>query len=192
MLKCFPAGQKAARQGLLSQAASHLSQAGPYGWLPLTAAYLQANQLQPALLLLQHAIAQSYSPATLPFPHHSSGAGVAALGHGSSMTVLSNGSISGDKPQADDSKDASSKLQQAAAQQLAGQWAQLVQNLIEEANRGTALTLLLFPVASIRQLGTAQVWHLVHPRQPAPAVQGLSQVCLRSFIAAIFLHVSKH
>lgn len=44
-------------------AISHYSQADAYGWLPLTAAYLHANQPQPALLLLQHAIAHSYSIA---------------------------------------------------------------------------------------------------------------------------------
>jgi hypothetical protein len=44
-------------------AISHYSQADAYGWLPLTAAYLHANQPQPALLLLQHAIAHSYSRA---------------------------------------------------------------------------------------------------------------------------------
>ena len=50
-------------QGSLPVAISHYSQADAYGWLPLTAAYLHANQPQPALLLLQHAIAHSYSRA---------------------------------------------------------------------------------------------------------------------------------
>jgi hypothetical protein len=47
----------------LPVAISHYSQADACGWLPLTAAYLHANQPQPALLLLQHAIAHSYSRA---------------------------------------------------------------------------------------------------------------------------------
>lgn len=50
-------------QGSLPVAISHYSQADAYGWLPLTATYLHANQPQPALLLLQHAIAHSYSTA---------------------------------------------------------------------------------------------------------------------------------
>lgn len=50
-------------QGSLPVAISHYSQADAYGWLPLTAAYLHANQPQPALLLLQHAIAYSYGRA---------------------------------------------------------------------------------------------------------------------------------
>lgn len=50
----------ASRQGALPVAVSHYKQAGIYGWLPLTAAYLKANQLQPALALLQHAIVDNY------------------------------------------------------------------------------------------------------------------------------------
>lgn len=42
-------------------AVSHYTQAGICGWLPLTAAYLKASQLQPALALLQHAVADSHS-----------------------------------------------------------------------------------------------------------------------------------
>lgn len=53
----------AVRQGSLPRAISHYSQANAYGWLPLTAAYLHANQPQPALLLLQHAIAHTYGRA---------------------------------------------------------------------------------------------------------------------------------
>ncbi len=57
------AGSEGVRQGSLPVAISHYSQADAYGWLPLTAAYLHANQPEPALLLLQHAIAHSYSRA---------------------------------------------------------------------------------------------------------------------------------
>lgn len=56
------AGCTALRKGALPSAMHHYTCANMYGWLPLTAAYLTANQLQPALALLQHAIAHSYSP----------------------------------------------------------------------------------------------------------------------------------
>lgn len=54
------AGLAAVNQGSFQAAISHYTQADFFGWLPLTAAYLHANQLQPALLLLQHAIAHTY------------------------------------------------------------------------------------------------------------------------------------
>lgn len=54
------AGLAAVNQGSFPVAISHYTQADFFGWLPLTAAYLHANQLQPALLLLQHAIAHTY------------------------------------------------------------------------------------------------------------------------------------
>lgn len=61
VLRITDAGHLACVQKSLHQAISHYIQAGLYGWLPLTAAYLHANQPQPALLLLQHAIAHTYS-----------------------------------------------------------------------------------------------------------------------------------
>ena len=51
----------ALHQRALPMAVSHYTQAGICGWLPLTAAYLKASQLQPALALLQHAVADSHS-----------------------------------------------------------------------------------------------------------------------------------
>lgn len=50
----------ALHQRALPLAVGHYTQAGVYGWLPLTSAYLKANQLQPALALLRHAVADSY------------------------------------------------------------------------------------------------------------------------------------
>ena len=55
------AGLAAVHQGRLPAAIHHYSQAKPYALLPLTAAYLHANQLQPAVRLLQHAIAHMYN-----------------------------------------------------------------------------------------------------------------------------------
>lgn len=51
----------ALHQGALPRAISHYTQANIYGWLPLTATLLKANQLQPAFVLLQHAVAYSYT-----------------------------------------------------------------------------------------------------------------------------------
>ncbi|DBA81543.1 TPA: hypothetical protein ACH3X1_007317 [Trebouxia sp. C0004] len=63
VLEHLKQGSVGVHQGSLPVAISHYSQADAYGWLALTAAYLHANQTQPALLLLQHAIAHSYSRA---------------------------------------------------------------------------------------------------------------------------------
>lgn len=79
------AGCTALHQGALPSAISHYTLANMYGWLPLTATYLSANQLQPAVALLQHAIAHSYSHQA---NHHSTLAAASATQLAAEWSVL--------------------------------------------------------------------------------------------------------
>lgn len=136
----LPAGQQAAKAGSLATAISHLSQAGPYGWLPLTATYLHANQLQSALLLLQQAVAQAYASQTCTAQAHSP----ATQAHSPAA-------------QAHSSDEAGKAVEWVAAQQLAQQWASLIVSVIKEGTKQDELTLLLFPAADTPQLGVPEV-----------------------------------
>ena len=107
---------------------SHYTQAGVYGWLPLTAAYLKANQLRPALALLQHAVADSYS-------RH--------LCHESTVPAAA--------------AEAARPAAAAAARRLAAEWSALVLNVIRDGAVAGGLTQLLFPSPHHKQLGTPQV-----------------------------------
>lgn len=137
------------------EAVHSYSLAGPFGWLPLTAAYLHANQLQPAWLLLQHAIAQAYASSCHA---HSD---VAADSHleGSNFT----NSTDKDTGQSCDSQKADKGLKWRAAQQLAQQWASLIRSMVEEVNSHKELTLLVFPAADTLLLGSTQVLLLQMP-----------------------------
>lgn len=146
------AGQQAAKQGLMTQAVSHLTQAGPYGWLPLTAAYLHADQLQPALLLLQQAVAQGYAG--------SSHAGLAHSSPGQQQAVDAGCASQLHADCAHDSAEARKGVECCAAQQLAQQWATLVQSIVAERNGASELMLLLFPAPECPQLGASQVLYL--------------------------------
>lgn len=120
----------ALHQRAIPVAVGHYTQAGIYGWLPLTAAYLKANQLQLALALLQHAVADSYS-------RH--------LCHESTLTAA---------PAAAAGPAAAAA---AAARQLASEWSTLVLNVIRDDAVAGGLTQLLFPSPQYKQLGTSQV-----------------------------------
>ena len=123
-------GCTALHQRALPKAVSHFTQAGIYGWLPLTAAYLKANQLRPALALLQHAVADSYTRQLC----HTSAAALKAA------------------PEA-----AAGPAGPAAVRQLAAEWAALVLDVVRDGAVPGGLTQLLFPSPEYQQLGTHQV-----------------------------------
>ena len=116
-----------------------------YGWLPLSAAYLQANQLQPALALLQHAVAQSYSGQLC-----SDGAPSAAAPSATAAAATAASTAAA-------ATAAATAAAAAAARQLAAQWSALVLNVIRDGAVPGGLTQLLFPSPQHKQLGTSQV-----------------------------------
>ena len=89
------AGHLACIQNCLPRAVSHYKQAGLYGWLPLTAAYLHASQPQPALLLLQHAIARSYSSEEADGPRHAAARQMAAEWASLTVKVIRDAGVPG-------------------------------------------------------------------------------------------------
>lgn len=170
----LPAGQQAAKQGLLIEAVNELALAGPYGWLPLTAVHLHANQLQPALLLLQHAVAlaiASEGPASSGTADHSYTNISADEGGFDSNTAdvsgisddskaVGSGVYESSKAAADQCRDgvkAFKGVEWMAAQQLAEQWASLIVSIVEECEMQKTLTLLVFPAADAPQLGSSEV-----------------------------------
>ena len=159
------AGQQAVKQGQLGAAISHLRQAGPWGWVPLTAAYLHTKQLQPALLLLQQAVAQAYASQTCTAQAHSpaiqtcssaSQAHSPATQAHSSATDAHSSDMQAHSPAAQAHSNIQA-IEWVAAQQLAQQWLGLIVSVIEEHDKQDELTLLLFPAAHTPQLGVPEV-----------------------------------
>lgn len=132
----------ALHQRALPMAGNHFSQADMYGWLPLTAAFLQANQLQPALVLLQHAVTQSYDRRLC-----SDGApAVATAAPATAPSATAPSATAG-----------AATTAATAARQLAAQWSALVRNVIRDGAVPGGPTQLLFPLPQHKQVGTSQV-----------------------------------
>lgn len=140
----------ALHQRALPKTVSHYSRADIYGWLPLTAAYLKTNQLQPALALLQHAVAHCYSRQLCSdsAPAMATAAATAAVTAGATA--------------------AAPTAAATAARQLAAQWSALVMNVIRDGAVPGGLTQLLFPLPQHKQLGTSQVMPLGESCAGAP------------------------